>query len=237
MQLKFMTQKQQQFEKDGHMRQAKYRFFLLPLLLVLACVGVYAQGSSEVTGVVTDPTGAAVPGASIVLTDQATGADHATVSGSTGLYDIAALIPSNYTLKVTAKGFEAFVQKDIAVSVSATFRVDVKLTVGSEATTVTVEADALTVQADSNVVSTLITSEQISEIATENRNFAALAALGLGVSSALPDANTPGSVGSNFTISINGLRQSHNIWLIDGGESDDRGGAGHADPALAGRHR
>jgi hypothetical protein len=226
MQLKFMTQKQQQFEKDGHMRQAKYRFFLLPLLLVLACVGVYAQGSSEVTGVVTDPTGAAVPGASIVLTDQATGADHATVSGSTGLYDIAALIPSNYTLKVTAKGFEAFVQKDIAVSVSATFRVDVKLTVGSEATTVTVEADALTVQADSNVVSTLITSEQISEIATENRNFAALAALGLGVSSALPDANTPGSVGSNFTISINGLRQSHNIWLIDGGESDDRGGAG-----------
>ena len=46
-------------------------------------------------------------------------------------------------------------------------------------------------QADSNVVSTLISSEQISEIATENRNFAALAALGLGVSSALPDSNTP----------------------------------------------
>ena len=76
------------------------------------------------------------------------------------------------------------------------------------------------------MVSTLISSEQISEIATENRNFAALAALGLGVSSALPDSNTPTSVASNFTISVNGLRQSHNIWLIDGGEADDRGGAG-----------
>src|SRR5208282_4178717 len=59
-----------------------------------------------------------------------------------------------------------------------------------------------------------------------NRNFAALAALGLGVSSALPDSNTPGAVGSNFQIVVNGLRENHNIWLIDGGESDDRGGAG-----------
>ena len=115
------------------------------------------------------------------------------------------------------------------VNVSATARVDIKLTVGAEAQTVTVEADALAVQADSNVVSTLISSEQISQIATENRNFAALAALGLGVSSALPDSNTPTSVASNFTISVNGLRQSHNIWLIDGGEADDRGGAGGMD--------
>ncbi|MDE3201720.1 MAG: hypothetical protein KGN79_12460, partial [Acidobacteriota bacterium] len=76
------------------------------------------------------------------------------------------------------------------------------------------------------VVSTLISAQQISQIATENRNFAALAALGLGVSSALPDSNTPTSVASSFTISVNGLRQSHNIWLIDGGEADDRGGAG-----------
>src|SRR5206468_259848 len=59
-----------------------------------------------------------------------------------------------------------------------------------------------------------------------NRNFAALVALGLGVSSTLPDNNTPTSIGSSASISVNGLRQSHNIWLIDGGEADDRGGAG-----------
>ena len=66
-------------------------------------------------------------------------------------------------------------------------------------------------------------------IATENRNFAALVALGLGVSSTLPDSNTPTSIGSSANISVNGLRQSHNIWLIDGGEADDRGGAGGID--------
>ena len=55
------------------MRQARYRFFLLPLFLVLACVGVFAQANSEVTGIVTDQTGAVVSGAKIVLTDPATG--------------------------------------------------------------------------------------------------------------------------------------------------------------------
>jgi hypothetical protein len=217
------------FEKEGHMRQAKYRFFLLPLIFVLASVAALAQANSDLTGIITDQTGAVVPDAKIVITDPATGSTKTTVSGATGLYDISGLNPANYNMKVTAKGFQGFAQNGIVVNVSATARVDIKLTVGAESQTVTVEADALAVQADSNVVSTLISSEQISQIATENRNFAALASLGLGVSSALPDSNTPTSVASNFTISVNGLRQSHNIWLIDGGEADDRGGAGGMD--------
>ncbi|HEY1257428.1 MAG TPA: carboxypeptidase-like regulatory domain-containing protein [Terracidiphilus sp.] len=208
------------------MRQAKYWIFLLPLFFVLVCVGAYAQANSEITGIVTDQTGAVVAGADITVFDPTTGFTRATVTGPTGLYDIAGLNPGNYNLTVIAKGFEKFVQTGIVVNVSGTFRVDAKLTLGAETQTVSVVADALAVQTDSNVVSTLINSEEISEIATENRNFAGLAALGLGVSSGLPDANTPGAVGSSFTISINGLRQSHNIWLIDGGESDDRGGAG-----------
>ena len=213
----------------NHRITAKYRFFLLPLLFVLVCAGAFAQANSELTGIVTDQTGAVVAGAKIVLSDPATGATKTTESGTTGLYDIAGLNPANYNLKISAKGFESFAQNNIVVNVSSIARVDIKLTVGSETQTVTVEADALAVQTDSNVVSTLISSEQISEIATENRNFAALAALGLGVSSALPDSNTPTSVAANFTISVNGLRQSHNIWLIDGGEADDRGGAGGMD--------
>ena len=211
------------------MRQARYRFFLLPLFFVLACAGAFAQANSEITGIVTDQTGAVVAGAKIVVTDPGTGESHTTSSGATGLYDIPGLNPANYNLKITAKGFESYAQNGIVVNVSSTARVDIKLTVGAETQTVTVEADALAVQADSNVVSTLIDAQQISEIATENRNFASLAALGLGVSSALPDSNTPTSVAASFTISVNGLRQSHNIWLIDGGEADDRGGAGGMD--------
>src|ERR1019366_4819421 len=121
------------------MRQAKYRFILLPLFVFLACVSGFAQANSTVTGIVTDQTGAVVGGAQIALTDPATGESHKTVSGGSGLYNISGLNPATYNLKVTAKGFESYAQNGISVTVSATSSVDVKLTVGAESQTVTVE--------------------------------------------------------------------------------------------------
>src|SRR5579883_1522511 len=208
---------------------AKLRLLLLPLFLLLILVSAHAQQNSVISGTVTDNNGAVVPNAQITLSSEATGAQLTTTSNSSGIYSFPALNVGTYDLSATAPGFGTYVQKGLVVNVSQTLRADINLTVGSVQQTVTVTANALQVQADSNVVSSLINADQISEIATENRNFAALAALGLGVSSALPDNNTPTSVAANFTISVNGLRQSHNIWLIDGGEADDRGGAGGMD--------
>jgi Carboxypeptidase regulatory-like domain len=207
-------------------RRASYIVLLLPLFFALACVGLHAQANSNITGIVSDQSGAVVARAKVVLTDPATGATKIVETGETGLYEIAGLNAAKYNLTVTAKGFQTFVQNGVVVNVSATFRVDPKLTVGAESTTVTVEANALTVQSDSNVVSTLINEQQITELATNGRNIVALATLGLGVSGNLPDSNTPTSVGSSFAISFNGLNQAHNIWLIDGGEAYDRGSGG-----------
>ena len=208
------------------MMQTRYRFLVLPLFFVLACAGAFAQANSEVTGIVSDQTGAVVSGAKITLTDPGTGVTKSTISDATGLYDIPGLNAANYNMKVTAKGFENYEQKGVVVDISRTFRVDIKLTIGAETQTVTVEADALAVQGDSNVVSTLINEQQITELATNGRNVVALAALGLGVSGNLPDSNAPTSVGSSFSISFNGLNQAHNIWLVDGGEAYDRGSGG-----------
>jgi len=208
------------------MRLARFRFLIVPLFLVFACVSVIAQQNSEIVGTVTDQTGAAVPGAKLTLTQQETGFAYNTVSNSTGGYVFPGLNIGTYSMKAAAKGFEGYSATGLVLNVSQTLTNDVKLTIGAETVEVSVTADALQVQTDSNTVSTLISGEQVTEIATENRNFAALAALGLGVSSNLPDNNTPTSVAASFSISVNGLRQSHNIWLIDGGEADDRGGAG-----------
>ncbi len=208
------------------MRQAKFRFFLLPLFFVLACAGLYAQANSEVTGIVTDQTGASVPGAKITLTDPATGSVHTSTSNDAGLYNIAGLNAANYNLKVTAKGFQTYVQTGVVVNISQTFRVDIKLTIGAATQTVIVEADALTVQADSNVVGTLINEQQITDLPTNGRNVISLAALGLGVSGNLPDMENPFSVNANYAISFNGLNQAHNIWIVDGGEDYDRGSGG-----------
>ena len=212
------------------MRQTKYRFFLLPLIFVLACVGAFAQANSELTGIVTDQTGAVVPERRSRLTDPATGTVKVDGAAERPACTNFRFEPRQLQHEGRGQGLrdlraerhrgQRFLDRSASTSSSRS---------APKAQTVTVEADALAVQADSNVVSTLISSEQISQIATENRNFAALAALGLGVSSALPDQQHADFCGANFTISVNGLRQSHNIWLIDGGEADDRGGAGGMD--------
>ncbi len=208
---------------------AKYRLFLSSLVLLLTCLAGNAQQNSTITGTVLDKNGALIPGAEVSLTQEQTGFVFKTISNDSGNFTFNGLNVGTYDLKATAKGFDAYVEKGIIVNVSQTARVDATLTVGNVDQTVTVQSDVLTVQTDSNVVSTLVSEEQITEIATENRNFASLVALGLGVSSTLPDNNTPTSVGASSNISVNGLRQSHNIWLIDGGEADDRGGAGGID--------
>ena len=202
------------------------------VVFVMLCFGfagaAFAQQNSQITGIITDQTGAVISGAQVTLTDTAKGTTAATTSNDDGYYTFGGLNPSTYDLKAVAKGFQTFVANGLVLNVSQTLRSDVKMAVGTEATTVTVQANALQVQTDENVVSTTISAQQVDKIATANRNFAALAAMGLGVSSNLPDNNTPmaGAGGSSFSISANGLRQTHNIWLIDGGESDDRGGAG-----------
>src|ERR1035437_1485276 len=123
-------------KKDGQMKhlvtQAKYVFFLLPIFLVLACVGAFAQANSTVTGIVTDQTGSGVAGATITLTDPGTGATKSTFTSSTGLYEIGGLNGGNYNMTVNAKGFRSFSQTGIVVNISATFRVDITLTVGAE---------------------------------------------------------------------------------------------------------
>ncbi|MBB5059157.1 hypothetical protein HDF16_003880 [Granulicella aggregans] len=205
------------------------RYLSLPVVLLLAFVvslTCSAQQNSEINGIVTDKQGAVVPNAHLILTLPSTGLTRETDSNTSGFFTFPGLNIGTYTLKVTAPGFQTSLQSGLELNISQTLRSDISMIVGSVDTTVSVEASALQVQADSNVVSTLINSEQFSEIATENRNFAALVALGLGVSTTLPDSNTPTSVASNFNISVNGLRESHNIWLIDGGEADDRGGGG-----------
>ena len=208
------------------MRLVRFKFLLVPLFFLFACVVGMAQQNSEIVGTVTDQTGAAVPGAKLALTQTETGFTYNSVSNETGAYTFPGLNVGTYTLKVAAKGFQGYTANGITLNVSQTLNTDVKLTIGAETTEVSVTADALQVQSESNEVSTLISGQQVTEIATENRNFTALAALGLGVSSNLPDNNPPTASASSASISVNGLRESHNIWLIDGGEADDRGGAG-----------
>src|ERR1700742_4842392 len=115
-----------------YMRHIGRTHYLWPSIFLIACVAAQAQANSELNGIVTDASGAAVPSARIVLTDPATAATRTTISGEAGLYSFPGLDPATYNLRVIAQGFEAYLQNGIVVSTSATTRADVKLAVGAE---------------------------------------------------------------------------------------------------------
>ncbi|MGA8043946.1 MAG: TonB-dependent receptor [Terracidiphilus sp.] len=203
----------------------KAGFALLALLLALV-PGAWAQENATITGTVTDTTGAVVPNAALTLTNPATGQTRTGLSNEVGAYRFANLAIGSYTLKVTAAGFQTTTRTGIVVNVAQTVTADVSLTVGSQAQTVTVAADALQVQSETSEVSTLISGEQVSQIATNGRNITSLAALGLGVSNTLPPFGGVNALTSSNGISFNGTRTTHNIYMIDGGEQNDRGCGG-----------
>ena len=108
-------------------------------------------------------------------------------------------------------------------------RVDFKLEVGSAQEQVTVEAAAIAVQSDTGEVSSVITGQQIDQLATNGRSMYSLISLTPGASSGQSDFQIPTPVGGDANVSFNGMRESHNLYLLDGSESSDRGGAGGSD--------
>ncbi|MGA9465083.1 MAG: TonB-dependent receptor [Terracidiphilus sp.] len=186
----------------------------------------WSQDNATVNGTVEDASGALVANAQVSLTSSATGQVRDTVSNSAGAYRFANLGTGHYTLTVTAQGFQKFTKTDIVVNVAQTLEENISLAVGSQAQTVTVAADALQVQTETSEVSTLISGQQVSELATNGRNVTALAALGLGVSNNLPPFSGVNALTSANGISFNGTRSEHNIYLLDGAEQNDRGCGG-----------
>ena len=200
--------------------------FVLITMLVALAPQVWGQENATINGTVLDSTGAVVPNAAITLTNPATGQVRQSVSNSSGAYLFPNVGIGTYTLSASAAGFQKYTKTDIVVNVAATLEENLALTVGSQAQTVTVAADALQVQSETSEVSTLISGEQVAQLATNGRNVTALAALGLGVSNNLPPFSGVHALTSANGISFNGTRTEHNIYLLDGAEQNDRGCGG-----------
>jgi len=186
----------------------------------------WGQDNATINGTVLDSTGAVVPNAAIILTNPATNQTRADSSNGTGAYRFANLGVGTYTLSASAPGFEKYAKNDIVVHPAQSLEENITLAVGSQGQTVTVTANALQVQSETSELSTLISGEQVSELATNGRNVTSLAALGLGVSNTLPPFGGVNALTSANGISFNGTRSTHNIYLLDGAEQNDRGCGG-----------
>src|SRR5271170_5092709 len=202
------------------------RFVLASVLALILAPLVWGQENATITGTVLDPSGAAIPNAAITLTNPATGQVRQTVSNNDGIYLFANVGVGNFTLGASAAGFVNYTRTGIVVNTGQTLKEDVSLTIGAAGQTVTVQADALQVQTETNELSNLISGQQVTQLATNGRNVTALAALGMGKSNNLPLFSGVNALTSANGISFNGTRTTHNIYMLDGGELNDRGCGG-----------
>lgn len=142
---------------------------------------VYAQALSSLSGVVTDPSGAAVPGASIQVNNTATNAKRTTVTNAEGAYSFAQLTPGTYDLSAAAKGFSAQSVAGVRVLVASPAEQNVQLALESTATAVTVDAAVTPVNTIDATMGNNFTSKPILQLPFEGRNIVGLLALQPGV--------------------------------------------------------
>lgn len=205
----------------------KCRLSLIPVacLLLLIFVGTASAQEATIVGTVIDPSGAMVPGAPVTITNVETGQVRTITSEQNGQFVVPQLRIGHYVVRVEAPGFKALEKRDILLQVGDTVRVDLTLELGPTAESVKVEANPIAVQSDTSEVSHMITGQEMTQIATNGRTIYNLAILTPGVANDTPSFQAPTAQGPNTNISFNGLRSEHNLFLADGAEQSDRGGA------------
>ena len=188
------------------------RYSLNPRLTALAIAActvtsctLHAQIAGEVKGRVLDPSGAAISGAHVTLTQSATGVQQEAVTTSDGLYDFAQLVSGAYALTVDSSGFARYTRTGVTIATDQTVGLDLPLAV-SGADAVTVNADAPLLQSQTSNIATTIVGGTIQALPLNSRNFIQLTQLAPGV--ALP----PGTLLPR----INGGRPRTNEYLFDG---------------------
>jgi hypothetical protein len=206
--------------------KTRFKFRQLATAALLACVFIFqasafAQTSrGTVSGLVTDPQGAAVAGANVTLLNTQTNLSRTTTTNDEGFYRFDAVDLGAHTVTVSAPGFGELSKTGVSVSAGLTTTVDAQLAVGQQQITIDVTAEAGAIlQTEAPVRGGSITTQQVTELPIASRNPALLALTLPGVSS-----NRFGfGVG---TFSVNGARGRSNNFLLDGVENNDISVAG-----------
>src|SRR5690349_14747908 len=230
LQLKFLTENAMKLSSTPsglRMLTARisWRFIVLAAIaLLFASLQAFAQDAT-IVGTVTDPTGAVVGNAKVTATNTETGVARTITTGQDGQYVLPGLHIGHYDLKAEAPGLKVAEQKGLVLQVGDRIRADFAMQVGAATESVTVEAAAVHVQTESGEVSNLITGQQLSNLAVNGTSLFQLAALAPGASNDITNyKDVP--VGGDTSVSFNGQRTAHNVFMIDGGENYDRGCGG-----------
>ena len=202
----------------SRMRVVGLLFFLVLGLVLGAQPPAVAQtGAASITGLLTDQSGAAAPGATVTATNQATSVEYTAVSNDAGNYTVTSVPVGTYVVKAALSGFKTATTKPIELEAKQIARLDFKLQVGSLEDTVEVTAEAPVLQTESATVGEVISGTTVNSLPLNGRNTGQLALLLPGVVTPNPQSFVNQS--RNFSGGrpyVNGNREQTNNYMIDG---------------------
>jgi hypothetical protein len=198
---------------------------LIVLLGVVAAISIATAQTANVTvmGMVTDQTGAAIPGVSITATNTQTGAVKNVMTGEDGSYTILNIAPGFYTIQAERQGFSTDIQRNYQLLVGTTVTINFSMKPSSVNQTVEVSATANTLDMTQSQVSTVIEPTELTELPTIDRSFSDLAALSPGV---YVSSVATGVASTAAGVSIGNSASYQTGYIVDGAsiESDANGG-------------
>ena len=184
-------------------------------LFVLVWAALAQTDTATITGIVTDSSGATVPGASIQAVNQVNGLEYGTQSNETGNYVLTALPIGTYDLTATTEGFQTLFRPNVALHAGTRARVDIELQVGSVTETVEVTAELPLLESETSSLGQAIENTTITQMPLNGRNYQELAVLTAGV---LPSRR------QNFVedaFSVNGAGFDQNVFTLDGADNNN----------------
>jgi hypothetical protein len=206
----------------------------LPALVCLILVGAavaWASITGSIAGIVTDPSGAVIPNATVTATNTDTGVKSVVQTDGKGFYSFPDLPVGNYDVEISVAGFKSFRQTRIHIDANSAIRVDAKLEIGVVSEKVTVASDAVHVETQNTQMGEVINSQRMTSVPLNGRDFTDLLSLQPGVVPHAYAAQAPGLndrtvSGSTEDLnagnqSINGQREAANGFMINGANANE----------------
>jgi len=187
-------------------------------LVAFASFSPAQEVTAGIYGIIQDGSSAVVPGTAIQARNLATGLTRQTVSDESGNYSFVLLPIGAYSVSAEASGFKKAVVNDVRLRVNDNRRIVFSMEIGQIADQITVEAAAVTVNTASGTTSQLLDGKDMVQLPSRGRNVLPFALLMPGVVSTTPYDRR------NNNSAVNGIRPTHNAWLLDGGYNIDTGG-------------
>jgi hypothetical protein len=211
--------------KSG-MRISGWMSLALVLMLMFPALKAFAQyENGSLVGAIHDATGASVPGATVTVTNSATGVAVTQKTNEAGDYEVPSLRVGTYNISAAAPGYANAVAKDISISIGARLRIDLVLKVGATQTTVEVSGVALQLETESSQRGQTITGFQTQALPLVSRNYSDLVNYVSGAHGAPADATTTAvtSLTRAGSFNVNGQRSMFNDYMMDGMDNNAYG--------------